>query len=317
MTALNKVINTKPDHVNAYKLLGDLYGQRTLWTNGWRFELKQPETAIKAYKKAITLNPNNGNMYLKLASLYEDLDRKEEAIDMYENIRKVEPNNISALLALGLIFNSMGHKGKAIEVYKQAIRLQPNNADLYLKLANIYSFMRFYYTDYEKTFTPSDLTLIDHDKAIEAYIKATDIEPDSQIAYFGLGIIYLKKEQHQKAIDCFKKGFPFDNFSAQIELYEKLRLNNYHKEAGKALQRAFIIKPTLDNINSYKECLYSLGNLRSGYTKTIIQLYEKVLKIEPNDADIYRLLASCYNNLAWKYKDNKYRQKLHFPRKYC
>jgi tetratricopeptide (TPR) repeat protein len=65
------------------------------------------EEVIKAYKKAIEINPDNYETYNNMGGAYAGLDKFEEAIEAYEKAIEIEPNNYDAYYTMGLSYTKL------------------------------------------------------------------------------------------------------------------------------------------------------------------------------------------------------------------
>lgn len=72
---LNDALTTNPNDADAHYQLGNIY---------WKKE-KKTDNALKEYKTATILEPNNAAYYENWALLLEDLNRKEEAVATWKN----------------------------------------------------------------------------------------------------------------------------------------------------------------------------------------------------------------------------------------
>ncbi|MFX1450724.1 MAG: tetratricopeptide repeat protein [Promethearchaeota archaeon] len=49
-----------------------------------------------------------------------------------------------------------------------------------------------------------------HQKAIECYEKAIEIDPQSNLAWYNMGVAYENLGNHKKAVECYEKAKPID-----------------------------------------------------------------------------------------------------------
>lgn len=91
-------------------------------------KLIQPENAIKDYKIAIKLDPNNSSAYNGLALQYGKLENYETALDYFNNAIEKDSSNMLAHRNKGNLFKKKGENLKAIENYNKALNIQPNNS---------------------------------------------------------------------------------------------------------------------------------------------------------------------------------------------
>lgn len=126
---------------------------------------------------------------------------------------------------LDLLLNSPEKLDQALGKFETAIAKEPNNYILHVAYAQL-------------------LEKVDLDKAEKIYLKATEVDPKKQIAWFNLGALYVNKGvakykeangiaddfEKAKALqvegdDYYKKAFPFLKNSLEIEKCDKESLS--------------------------------------------------------------------------------------------
>ncbi len=116
-----------PADAEAWVELGDAY-----------WELGQHQTALDAYHRAATLQPDWAWPHLALAVAYRDLQRYEEAIEAHRRVVALHPDLPGLHVLLGELQADTGRWSEGLVAYKQAIALQPGNASARLRLAKAY-----------------------------------------------------------------------------------------------------------------------------------------------------------------------------------
>ncbi|MDY7004062.1 MAG: tetratricopeptide repeat protein [Cyanobacteriota bacterium] len=89
-------------------------------------EEKQLEPALKAYQKAIEIEPNNFWYQYSLANIFRKQNQFQQAITAYENAMKINPNFSWSYYYLGGILQQQGKIKEAISAYQTAVELYPN-----------------------------------------------------------------------------------------------------------------------------------------------------------------------------------------------
>jgi len=84
-------------------------------------DAKNFEEAVRAYKRAIEINPNYGLAYNNLGSALESLDDLDAAFDAYQKAAELNPKHSEAQHNLGAIYNQRGQIDKAKQCYMAAI----------------------------------------------------------------------------------------------------------------------------------------------------------------------------------------------------
>ncbi len=109
------------------------------------FQVKKYSEAESAYKKAMKLQPENGDIYNNLCWVYLDQDiRIEDAEALIRKALTLTPEHLAYYLdTLGVILLRQGRTAEAITEIKKAIELLPTDntgymAEAYLHLAESY-----------------------------------------------------------------------------------------------------------------------------------------------------------------------------------
>jgi len=83
---------------------------------------------IFIYTKAISINPNDAELYFKRAKYYEIRDRQNEAIADYSEAIRLEPDYTDAYLKRSQCYRKAGLRDEAISDFNEVIRLDPEGA---------------------------------------------------------------------------------------------------------------------------------------------------------------------------------------------
>ena len=114
------------------------------------FVLKDLETAEKAYRRAVEINPNYADALVNLGTTYHEKARAEpdpakskplfaESANYYRKALKLLPNHADAWANMGLAFFEMGELDKAIKAYERSYYLNSGNHHLVNNLGNYYA----------------------------------------------------------------------------------------------------------------------------------------------------------------------------------
>lgn len=90
--------------------------------------VREYESAVKAFARAITFQPNWAVAHYNLANAYADLAKNSEAIDEYNKAIKLNPKYADARFNLALSFLTHGDAGLAKEQYKALKSLDAKEA---------------------------------------------------------------------------------------------------------------------------------------------------------------------------------------------
>lgn len=140
------------------------------------------ELAIKAYNKAIQINPNDGYVFLLRGVSHFNQGKHEEAIKDFKNAYRINPNFPGAYFDCGAVYFERGQYELAIQEYNEAIRLYPEYADALYQRGTAYYHLGLYH-----------FALIDFNEAIRS-------NPCDWRYYFNRGEIYIRQEKYDLAI---------------------------------------------------------------------------------------------------------------------
>ena len=153
--------------------------------------IRNYDEAIRCYKEAIELNPNNAIAYYNLGVAYSlGLQYYDEAIKCYNKAIELNLNDADLYYNLGFAYSvGMEDYDAAIECYNKAIELNFNDADAYFDLGDAYLEGNQ-----------------DYDNAIKYYKKAIELNPNYADAYNNLGNVYIELGNEEEAIKYFKEA---------------------------------------------------------------------------------------------------------------
>ena len=130
------------------------------------------------FQKCLDINfyYEGGEVYEKLADLYNNTDRKDAARDVLEKGFVQFPQSQSILIGLiNYYLESKQSPERLFELIGEAKKNEPNNASLYYVEGNIYN------------------ELGQKDKAVESYYKCAEINPEYEFGFIGAGILYYNQ----------------------------------------------------------------------------------------------------------------------------
>ncbi|TRZ52873.1 MAG: tetratricopeptide repeat protein, partial [Dehalococcoidia bacterium] len=220
----------------------------------------------------------------------------EEAIHQYEFILKLNPNDIDAYLGLSYIYLNQKKFEDCIEMLKQAQANKENwkvvvtsgvltsekieqrkNA----KEVQVYLVLGLAYAQDEQ-----------QKKAIEAYQKAIEAQPDSGLAYFYLGAIYEQSGKRQKAYGALEKSVEFDQCNPDALNYLGYMYADDGIELNKAqglIEQALKIDP--DNA-AYTDSLGWVYFKKGMLDEALVEVEKAAGLIE--DAEVFEHLGDIY-----------------------
>lgn len=159
--------------------------------------------AVRAYQRALTIDPDSVKANLNLAITYLQMNEAQSAVVFAEKAVAIEPGNGSARVNLGAAYEKVGKNKQAIEQYTAAMELVENTPPLMMNLINVLTAEKRYQ---EAANTAENLVKIDpsanayerlgwcyfrlsiFDKSIAAYRDAVQIDHNHWQSYNGIGV---------------------------------------------------------------------------------------------------------------------------------
>ena len=160
--------------------------------------------AMKAYKTALQLDPDNEDANTGLAMVYTDLGDNKAAADL---LRKITEKNPSArsLTSLAEVYEQLKDYSLAAETLRKALEQQPGNADLKHALAE-------------------DLAKAEQfDDALKLYQDLVAEDPKDGLSLLRMSQIYRQKKDFPKAREAAEKAKQLDPNNLEI-LYNDVNL---------------------------------------------------------------------------------------------
>lgn len=96
------------------------------------------EEALKYQLKAIELNPHNPLSYAILSSIYVDLEQPEKAVEAVEKAVSMQSNNSKIQYQAGIAYRRIENKKKVFEHFFKAVELSPRDTNYLINLGGAY-----------------------------------------------------------------------------------------------------------------------------------------------------------------------------------
>lgn len=95
--------------------------------------------AAKMYNKALSINPNNFDAKLMLASCYlEASSSPMDGIALLRELEKADSNNVKLQLTFAFFSLKSGQNEKALQRFNKALKIDSSNIEIYLHLADVH-----------------------------------------------------------------------------------------------------------------------------------------------------------------------------------
>ena len=150
---------------------------------------KNYDESILSYKKLMTFQPSNKDLYMGLASVYENKLQIDSVLNIMNRLLVADPSYAPALGKLGEMYGKyLNNLDKSIEYMMKAFAITPNDASLLENLGVAYGIKK------------------DYKKSIEYFNKSLEIKPDNPQTYINLSGSYFSSGNKQKAAECQAKA---------------------------------------------------------------------------------------------------------------
>jgi serine/threonine protein kinase len=155
----------EPNNPLVHKIFGQVFA--------WR---RQPDLAIQAYNRSLTLNPNDAETHKLVGDMYLYLRKLPiQAIPPYTQSLRLNPNDFETHQRLAKSYEETGQLEPALREYHEALRLAPPGSkrpDLHYAIGQLASRL-------------NQLVLAEH-----AYVEVLKINPADHSTRFLLSVIY-------------------------------------------------------------------------------------------------------------------------------
>lgn len=224
-------------------------------------ELKIQNT-VDAFKKAITLDPENKEAHLKLSELYLYVKAYPQCLAQANEALRIDRNIAKAYFIKGFAYKETGDTSKAISSFQTVVELQPEYYDAHIQLGNIYVAKK-------------------NRIALEYYNNALRISPNSTEALYNRGLFYQENRSIEKAETDYQNIIKIDPAYADAHYnlgYLDLVYNKDYKSAIVHFTDAIRIN------DNYVEAFFNRGVCYeyTGDLQAAEKDYRHALSIVPN-----------------------------------
>jgi len=248
--------------------------------------------SVKAYSRAIELDPNNAEAYYLRAVTYLSLGEKTLAIQDYRQVIAIEPKSIDAYNMRARSYQAMGNPDFAIREYEKAIE----SASGMKTKARAYSLRGSYYVD--QYFQKNDIRY--SDLAMKDYSKAIDLDPRNVDWYLHRANTYNMLNKNDLAVKDYSKAIELNPnmgntyfcralFYTTGEGNPALAIRDFTKALELGLEKVWVSTAYYQRAGLYKKI---------GKTELALQDYSKAIKVEPDSGSLYSLRSMFYAELG-------------------
>jgi tetratricopeptide (TPR) repeat protein len=265
-----KVLQNKPQHVDALRLLGLIAaaaGELEEAENLLRQALEQApdhtpamfelgrvlkeldrhEEAIEVYRELIRQQPDNPKAHYRLAGVLGPAALTDQSAAAYRRCLELSPEHAGAWLGLGHMLKTLGQQEQGIRAYQRCRELTPGFGEVYYSLANL------------KTYQFSDAEISE----MQQHLESTDMEDISRVNFlFALAKAYEDRRDYQQAWQYYQQGNARQRMSVS---YDPVQTETVNNDLVEFFNREFFEKIRGAG-NPDRAPIFVLGMPRSGST---------------------------------------------------
>lgn len=242
-------------------------------------QLKDSSSAIKYFVKALDFAEeiDSEEIYLDIAMELEQVREFTTAINYLNKVLSSNPNHEVAIYEKAYCYEQLKDFDNAIKCYESFIDENPYSYTGWYNLGNAF------------------IKVDNFEKAIWAYDYCILINPEFGPAYFNLAHSYLSQEKFHSAIQYFQQAIEIDGDDALSFCY----IGECHEQLNELDLAKHFYKRALDLMPELSEAWLGLGIVKDleGFTKEAIVLIQKALDIEPENGNIYHVLAGAFEKI--------------------
>lgn len=140
--------------------------------------------AKQLLERVLRTDPKNADARLRLGELYIYVRQYQPALYQLDTLLMQNENNARAYFMKGMVFKETGDTAKAVSSMQTAVEQDPDYYNAYIQLGILHA--------------------AKHSKlAVEYYMNALKIQPNSEEAIYNLGKFYQDEEQYAIAIETY------------------------------------------------------------------------------------------------------------------
>jgi adenylate cyclase len=272
----------------AIALDGSLPGAHSLLSSAYASK-KQYDPAIAEGERAIALDPNNSDSYVRQAEVLSLSGKPEEASRLVEQAMRLNPRYpVLYLFNAGWAYTMVGRYAEAITALKTALLRNPDNLAASFWLAGSYGWQ------WASQLSLDPQTL---ERGLEVAQRAVALNDSYWAAHWFLSFVYLHQQQYDHALVEIERAVALDSNEAgsYAFLAEVLSRVGRSEEALGAAEKALHLKPIMVAVHlHYIGTAYYLA----GQTEDAVAPIKQFLTHYPNILGAHLTLAAVYSELG-------------------
>ena len=299
--AYRSILKVDRHHAPTLHLLGLVVSQRgepaqgaSLIEKSLRIDAAQPDAwfnlgllkiqlgdiiaAIKAFRHVIDLRPDHSESHFQIGALLQRRNDQAGSEDAYSKAVEINPNHAGAVLNRGVLRHSRGHITQAISDFKNFIRLCPDDSRGWFNLAACERVLG----DKIAARRLAERALIldaSADEVLWLHALICQDLGDFRAAERSLRKLIDRDPSRLSALDCLAQILRSSNKLTELQTLLEARLRVFPNE--------FLASAHLGRV------MFDLGQ-----PEIAIEIFEKILAIHGQDADVLMNLASALERVG-------------------
>ena len=143
------------------------------------------EKAADAYAKVLVLRPDFPRLREQLVDTYIRADQKDKAIAVLQDLIKRDPLRFETYNSLGDLYEQLNNEEQAIANYQQSLVLNPNQIEVYVRIVL------------------AQLRQKKYDEVLKTLAEAKEKFPTRYQVQYLYGLVYTDRKEYGKAIAAF------------------------------------------------------------------------------------------------------------------
>lgn len=276
------------------------------------------QRALKEYKTALKIHPENKDALFNLANTYVSLAEVDLAIETYNQLLVLDPDDAMAYNNLGNVYEGVGDYAEAENHYKKALDVFPDFAPALSNLGSFYlsqnrldealvMYERVVKVEPDKIYGWNNLgnlayTKKDYNTAIKHYAKALEINPEESFLWLNKANAYIKKNKLDFALQSLDKAYKFDRKSPTIT--EAIADVNFMKSNFE--KAAEFYKITLSRLDTpTPDLYYKLGKTYANLDKEEAVVFYNQYLAYSSDQDVMEEVSNTVARLEREVAEEK------------
>lgn len=266
----------------------EMISQQALTSGIDHYQRKDYASAVKDFKRSLAISPQSAYSSQTsdyMAGAYLKLGKNNEAIQTYSDAIRRDPSNDSMHLKLGHLFFGLDRYKEAENEYKEAVRINPDPNSIF-------------------SLGQALMNQGDYSEAKDMFEKVKKMSPKGGDGNYGLGQVYKKLGQNDKAIEEFKAAINLkeDFYYGYEELGYIYADSQMTEEAGEIVTYLEDKDPAL--AETLKLYMYKIEAPKIGYVSpetTFPRFRAAMTKVSDLDAYLETAGASKQFNMIFQF----------------